>query len=1580
MGFNPFAAGGGAGGDYVHNYTTFDDLGIDTHGKTMEEILKEVADMNLPVNTIITGQLYTEAAPDERIYNCEGEIQITQGKYGQVYWCRATSASISPYSWDSIYNQTTDEDNPIDVILPWTPTYYQSTEINEIKKKLEELGTDWVGRFERDEDGNILGEYFNDYENNKATGLYSHTEGKNNINLGVSTHVEGSDNQFNSLGESSHIEGDYNRVNFIEGQNAERYHIEGHGHRADPGHDLHMEGANNHVRQNSNSLHIEGEENEYTGGEFAEGATNANEIGIHIEGYSNSVKAGSFNSYGHHTEGSSNVVNIDETSIGAHIEGSRNYVAGACSGMHISGNNNIENRLSNDAPFYWNICANYIEGEHNVSDTSVGHTQGFGNTNIGYFSTVGGVGNYSNGAFNTVFGGDYISKKEIIKSVDITITKVSDGTTNLGKINPGILPEQNKSRDLKTKKVDEFSGDWPADEGIFYVDFYDADGNIIEKKSFYCYDKNFIVENNAWPINSKISQIKVVKYIDAKNICIDGGATVSGCKNTIITPNTSMFGGTSNTGFGFNTIEGVNNLITGSVVQSHTEGGTNININSSQSHMEGNNNAIQNSNRIHIEGDTNRAYNSHTMHIEGENNFADNAYQGHIEGVSNTIGLKKGEIGNGTQIYGAHVEGCGNRVYATAGHAEGGDNIVEGKDGHAEGEGNAVYARWGHAEGTSNVVYGYYSHVGGYGNKILSDGYAGNFVHGSMNTLERGAYNFIGGNKNNFDGINSTIIYGTENTKVSSNITYFFENGIIVGQNNKIFKNPDNIDISNNLFDIAIFGGDNNIDRGNNCLIAGASNQITNAGSSGLVCGMSNKMNSSAVNSTIIGFYNRIAETSGLVGSFIIGDYSTATQTTDTFLIGSSNSISNCNMSGGFGYNNSIKIGDYNWIFGNTNSIKNSSYSAISGYNNYTRNSKNTTICSSAFSGKNYDNMSNLNLTIQKTDSVQDVKGNKKITVDLTKLGQSIKNGTICVIKGTKTGSSDEVELSVIKQEDGFLGDYDLNIDKITNISFPSNAVSYTSNSSSISNNGLFQSYNNIIQGSDNIIIGGSDNFIDMNGSTGNFVFGRNNAFLNNSTGNYVFGNDTYIINSSNNNYVFGLGQVKIKDAACNNIVCSLSNAEKINLFESAKRNIVMSNGASGEINIRYGGQGNVIFGQSISLYSASNNFIASSAENAQLGNRSGQSINSNTILSGANSKIGMRYDGTGATYRGSNTIINGGYHQIDGSFNVCGVGSSDIVSCRNVDFGQDSVIKNKGDNAILCGNANKILSSKYIADDNYDPDDANRLGQYNVVAGQGNTVYSSNAYVFGLQNTIGEEPTEENTTPNANSDKYSLTMGQRNTSLGQCCVVSGFGNNVKGVQFGLVVGAVNTVNQGCCAVLGTSNTISGSQFSTGGVLVVGSGGNNITNSEGVLLLGSSANNITSSRHVYVSGGTNTVNKVHYSIVSGSVNNVFSADYSYVLGMSNSLGSEDDNTVSNHVFLFGNNLKSSGEQNKIISGTFNAIDTEDKFALVIGNGTADDARSNAFAVSKTGDIYVKNSDTPIDLTPVPMSLLEEICV
>ena len=354
--------------------------------------------------------------------------------------------------------------------------------------------------------------------------------------------------------------------------------------------------------------------------------------------------------------------------------------------------------------------------------------------------------------------------------------------------------------------------------------------------------------------------------------------------------------------------------------------------------------------------------------------------------------------------------------------------------------------------------------------------------------------------------------------------------------------------------------------------------------------------------------------------------------------------------------------------------------------------------------------------------------------------------------------------------------------------------------------------------------------------------------------------------------------------------------------------------------------------------------------------------------------------EGRGNTVHGTQNHVSGSGNSVNGVGNfVCGIGSSDIVSNRNIDFGQGSVIKNQGDNAILCGNVNKILSGKYIADDNYDPEDINRTGQYNAVIGSGNTIYASSAYVFGDGNTIGIKPTEDNKAPN-NSRRFSLIMGQGNTSLGQYCIVDGFSNNIKEKSFSLVMGIGNTINQSCCLVCGIGNTITNKGGGDEGVLVIGNGNSNITDSRCALLLGSGGNNIVNSLYVYMSGGGNTAKNANYSIISGGANNVYSADYSYVLGTSNNLGAENNDSVSKYVFLFGNNLKSSGEKNKIISGTFNAIDTEDKFALVIGNGTADDARSNAFAVSKTGDIYVKNSDTPIDLAPISMSLLEEICV
>lgn len=106
------------------NYTTFNELNIDTRGKDMNAILKEVISKDLPVNTIITGQFYSAASPNPDIFqNVEGQIQITEsGQGGQVFWINCTSLDIPPYQWDCIYSQNSE--TTAGEILPWGPSKY----------------------------------------------------------------------------------------------------------------------------------------------------------------------------------------------------------------------------------------------------------------------------------------------------------------------------------------------------------------------------------------------------------------------------------------------------------------------------------------------------------------------------------------------------------------------------------------------------------------------------------------------------------------------------------------------------------------------------------------------------------------------------------------------------------------------------------------------------------------------------------------------------------------------------------------------------------------------------------------------------------------------------------------------------------------------------------------------------------------------------------------------------------------------------------------------------------------------------------------------------------------------------------------------------------------------------------------------------------------------------------------------------------------------------------------------------------------------------------------------------------------
>lgn len=1583
MGFNPFAAGGGAGGDYVHNYTTFDDLGIDTHGKTMEEILKEVADMNLPVNTIITGQLYTEAAPDERIYNCEGEIQITQGKYGQVYWCRATSASISPYSWDSIYNQTTDEDNPIDNILPWTPTYYQSTEINEIKKKLEELGADWVGRFERDEDGNILGEYFNDYENNKATGLYSHTEGSMNVNLGETGHVEGYNNQLNSTEKGSHVEG---WENIVKG---ECNHTEGRGNKIYRD-NIHVDGISNStdditdekIERNSLGSHITGVSNKIHGKVQASS----------VEGVENTISGDqSFSSIGIHVEGTINTV--EGSASYSHIEGINNKLDGFATNTHVEGQQNIvRNSVSSHTGGIQNYvegaAAGYTTGSFNCNKSKEGFVSGYMNSAENKQVAVFGCGNFNNGSNSVIFGGAQDGTSAVY-ATKTKITSVANGVKS--------HLRQNKGRNFSF----QYSGATLTLE---------AEITGLSMGSAICIQQ--------FSRSEVIAEfITYVLEKDGKNITV--ASMISSSEDGLyITKYTSPFGnmnssgnslvvGTSNRTFNQNQIKndliiGLNNDFSGR--NTLVQGNSNVIDDATDSFISGNYNWTATPFRSQIFGDSNAVNDFYCSYLQGEQNTVVRTQFSHIEGVNNGIYPNtNGTFINtsGDYVYNVHVEGLNNRIYGNAkgAHVEGTNNVVyEGtqrnQHPHIAGYQNIVKNAT-YVQGCFNNVHAENSYTLGWQNTVANAADSV-VIGGSSEGRDTGGWMELGGGSvypvayvktiTRIDLSSSDMLYyEIELQNDSKALPFITTEGTFI---TSFFKDPSNgfsfRDIDN-FYNYCAFitliseeekkykitpmtkrfsidtikegikyyfkGG--NFSGGTFSTIIGTDNVNTQKGSS--IIGHNNRLywsndtsyrNDSDLN-YVFGAGNVCYDENLDIGNMIIGRENLFT----------AKSVNNHV----FGNNNYFveNWSESNYIIGSDTKITIGSNNISMGTLDQSQAGGGTIEKKELFSGKIIKSYSTALTTeeskkgvsfIIETDAISLPRDWSRFSISLTTTRKS--DGTKIRWDYVPCSLKDSTHIYVYQVYG--LGENISRVDivgeEITG-TILGNCFEYASNSVP----------------TDNIVIG-QQNYIF--GTSKNKIFGSNNIIRVGASENTIFGKDNLVYWGCNNAFVGGYN----------------------NIAAYGEHNFIFGHDNEVENSSSY----NAILGFNSHLQSASNNFIASGAENTQLGKQSSQSINANTILSGANSKIGMRYDGTGATYRGSNTIINGGEHQIDGSFNVCGVGSSDIVSCRNVDFGQDSVIKNKGDNAILCGNANKILSGKYIADDNYDPDDANRAGQYNVVAGQGNTVYASNAYVFGLQNIIGEEPTEDKTTPNANSDRYSLTMGQGNTSLGQCCVVSGFSNNIKKKEFSLVMGAINTVEQNCCLVCGTANTITSDRGGYDGVLVVGTGNNtitnnacalllgsgnsDITNNSCVLLLGNGGNNITHSQYTYVSGGSNTANKVHYSIISGGANSVYSADYSYILGMSNSLGAEDSNLVSNHVFLFGNNLKSSGEQNKIISGTFNAIDTEDKFALVIGNGTADDARSNAFAVSKTGDIYVKNSDTPIDLAPVPMSLLEEICV
>ena len=99
--------------DVNYNFTTFTELNITTSGKTLKQITDELHTKDLPTNTIVTGQLYSDALP----FSGNGEAEVMINK--PAYWWKCTSLNVAPYSWNAIAGGGSWSG----VIMDWTPTY-----------------------------------------------------------------------------------------------------------------------------------------------------------------------------------------------------------------------------------------------------------------------------------------------------------------------------------------------------------------------------------------------------------------------------------------------------------------------------------------------------------------------------------------------------------------------------------------------------------------------------------------------------------------------------------------------------------------------------------------------------------------------------------------------------------------------------------------------------------------------------------------------------------------------------------------------------------------------------------------------------------------------------------------------------------------------------------------------------------------------------------------------------------------------------------------------------------------------------------------------------------------------------------------------------------------------------------------------------------------------------------------------------------------------------------------------------------------------------------------------------------------
>lgn len=313
-------------------------------------------------------------------------------------------------------------------------------------------------------------EIFNDYENNIATGNYSHAEGSTTYAAGNCSHTEGY--MTIAIGDYSHAEGISTKVTGMHS------HVEGGSNYIIDGCYSHVEGYGN-ISYDAYIGHLEGYKNiAYGYCNHVEGYGNTT-YGYcnHINGYENinygsySSISGAYNiSYAKYAFVSGTYNHLDnENTNHLYVFGNDNKISNVSYSTIFGIENEIDTYLSKDAEYYpiigvcnfieggsnkvlssldgcnhiegtnnicYNVGASHIEGNENTCYATFSHVEGTNNICYGLISHISGIGNITYNPFEFALGQYNNAIKDDDNYDNGTIFTIGNGTTSLHKYSP----------------------------------------------------------------------------------------------------------------------------------------------------------------------------------------------------------------------------------------------------------------------------------------------------------------------------------------------------------------------------------------------------------------------------------------------------------------------------------------------------------------------------------------------------------------------------------------------------------------------------------------------------------------------------------------------------------------------------------------------------------------------------------------------------------------------------------------------------------------------------------------------------------------------------------------------------------------------------------------------------------------------------------------------------------------------------------------------------------------------------------------------------------------------------------------